>query len=66
MRWSLTSLTCRLTSVTPASRPLSRVVRTAWLLDAAGDVGNRGQIEAVYAAFKAAVADALAAFGEFR
>jgi hypothetical protein len=45
---------------------LSRVVRTAWLLDAAGDVGNRAQIEAVYAAFKGAVADALAAFGEFR
>jgi len=45
---------------------LARVVRTAWLLDAAGDVGNRGQIEAVYAAFKAAVADALTAFGEFR
>jgi hypothetical protein len=45
---------------------LARVVRTAWLLDAAGDVGNRGQIEAVYAAFKAAVADALAAFGEFK
>jgi hypothetical protein len=45
---------------------LARVVRTAWLLDAAGDVGNRAQIEAVYAAFKAAVADALAAFGEFR
>jgi hypothetical protein len=45
---------------------LSRVVRTAWLLDAAGDVGNRAQIEAVYAAFKSAVDDALAAFGEFR
>ena len=45
---------------------LARVVRTAWLLDAAGDVGNRAQIEAVYAAFKAAVADALTAFGEFR
>jgi hypothetical protein len=45
---------------------LARVVRTAWLLDAAGDVGNRAQIEAVYAAFKAAVADALSAFGEFR
>jgi len=45
---------------------LARVVRTAWLLDAAGDVGNRTQIEAVYAAFKTAVADALAAFGEFR
>ena len=35
-------------------------------VDAAGDVGNRAQIEAVYAAFQAAVADALAAFGEFR
>jgi hypothetical protein len=45
---------------------LARVVRTAWLLDAAGDVGNRAQIEAVYAAFKTAVADTLAAFGEFR
>jgi hypothetical protein len=45
---------------------LSRVVRTAWLLDAAGDVGNRAQIESVYAAFAAAVADVLTAFGEFR
>jgi hypothetical protein len=45
---------------------LARVVRTAWLLDAAGDVGNRTQIEAVYTAFKAAVSDVLTAFGEFR
>jgi hypothetical protein len=45
---------------------LARVVRTAWLLDAAGDVGNRAQIEAVYTAFTAAVTDVLAAFGEFR
>jgi len=45
---------------------LARVVRAAWLLDAAGDVGNRTQIEAVYATFKSAVADALAAFGEYR
>jgi hypothetical protein len=45
---------------------LSRVVRTAWLLDAAGDVGNRAQIEAVYAAFQTAVADTLAVFAEFR
>jgi hypothetical protein len=45
---------------------LARVVRTAWLLDAAGDVGNRAHIETVYAAFRNAVADALAAFGEFR
>jgi hypothetical protein len=45
---------------------LARVVRTAWLLDASGDIGNRAQIEAVYSAFKAAVGDALAAFGEAR
>lgn len=45
---------------------LTRVVRTAWLLDAAGDVGNRTQIEAVYTAFRAAVSDALAAFAEGR
>jgi hypothetical protein len=45
---------------------LARVVRTAWLLDAAGDVGNRAQIEGVYAAFAAAVTDVLTAFGEFR
>ena len=45
---------------------LARVVRAAWLLDAAGDVGNRAQIEAVLPAFKAAVADVLAAFGEVR
>ena len=45
---------------------LTRVVRTAWLLDAAGDVGNREQIEAVYTAFTAAVGDALAAFAEVR
>jgi hypothetical protein len=45
---------------------LARVVRTAWLLDAAGDVGNRAQIESVYAAFTAAVTDVLAVFGEFR
>jgi hypothetical protein len=45
---------------------LARVVRTAWLLDAAGDVGNRTQIEAVYTAFKTAVTDVLTAFGEYR
>ena len=45
---------------------LARVVRTAWLLDAAGDVGNRAQIEAVYAAFTAAVTDVLTAFGGVR
>ncbi len=41
---------------------LARVVRGAWLLDAAGDVGNRLQIEAAYSTFTAGVADVLAAF----
>jgi hypothetical protein len=41
---------------------LARVVRGAWLLDAAGDVGNRQQIEAAYSTFSAGVADVVAAF----
>jgi hypothetical protein len=41
---------------------LERVVRGAWLLDAAGDVGNRQQVEAAYSTFTAGVADVLAAF----
>jgi hypothetical protein len=41
---------------------LSRVVRGAWLLDAAGDVGNRQQIEAAYATFAAGIADVASAF----
>ena len=41
---------------------LTRVVRGAWLLDAAGDVGNRQQIEAAYSTFAAGVADVVAAF----
>jgi hypothetical protein len=41
---------------------LSRVVRGAWLLDAAGDVGNRQQVEAAYATFTAGVAEVIAAF----
>ena len=41
---------------------LARVVRGAWLLDAAGDVGNRQQIEAAYSTFAAGVADVIAAF----
>ena len=45
---------------------LTRVVRTAWLLDAAGDVGNRAQIEAAHVAFRSAVADVLAAFKDVR
>jgi hypothetical protein len=41
---------------------LSRVVRGAWLLDAAGDVGNRQQVEAAFATFTAGVNDVMAAF----
>jgi hypothetical protein len=41
---------------------ISRVVRGAWLLDASGDVGNRQQVEAAYAAFQSAVAEVIAAF----
>jgi hypothetical protein len=41
---------------------LARVVRGAWLLDAAGDVGNRQQIEAAYSTFSAGVAAVVAAF----
>jgi len=41
---------------------LARVVRGAWLLDAAGDVGNRQQIEAAYATFTAGVVGVVAAF----
>jgi hypothetical protein len=41
---------------------LARVVRGAWLLDAAGDVGNRQQVEAAYSAFTSGVADVIAAF----
>jgi hypothetical protein len=41
---------------------LARLVRGAWLLDAAGDVGNRQQIEAAYSTFSAGVADVVGAF----
>jgi hypothetical protein len=41
---------------------LARVVRGAWLLDAAGDVGNRQQVEAAYSTFAAGVTDVLTAF----
>jgi hypothetical protein len=41
---------------------IGRLVRGAWLLDASGDVGNRQQVEAAYAAFSSAVVDLIAAF----
>jgi hypothetical protein len=45
-----------------AEPAINSVVRTAWLLDASGDVGNRQQIESVYAMFSTAVTDLAAAF----
>ena len=45
-----------------AGPALEMVVRTAWLLDAFGDVGNRQQVADAYAAFSAAVTDVLGAF----
>jgi hypothetical protein len=45
-----------------AEPAIGAVVRTAWLLDAAGDVGNRQQIESAYAAFATAVGDLVTAF----
>lgn len=45
-----------------AEPAIAAVVRSAWLLDAAGDVGNRQQIESAYALFARAVNDLAAAF----
>jgi len=41
---------------------IKRLVRTAWLLDAFGDVGNRQQIVDAYAIFGAAVDEVISAF----
>lgn len=46
-----------------AEPALREVVRLAWLLDAAGDTGNRQQVEAAFAAFSAAVTAVAEAFG---
>ncbi len=45
-----------------AEPAIQRLVRYAWLLDAFGDVGNRQQLEAAYAAFSTAVTDVASAF----
>jgi hypothetical protein len=45
-----------------AEPAIARVVRSAWLLDAFGDLGNRQQISDAYALFAAALADVIAAF----
>jgi hypothetical protein len=45
-----------------ADQALRQLVRTAWLLDALGDVGNRQQIVDAYALFRSAVDDVMRAF----
>jgi hypothetical protein len=45
-----------------AEPAITRLVRTAWLLDAYGDLGNRQQITEAYAIFTAAVDQVVAAF----
>ncbi len=45
-----------------AEPAIARLVRTAWLLDAFGDLGNRQQITEAYAGFTSAVDDVVAAF----
>jgi hypothetical protein len=44
------------------SQAVNRLVRTAWLLDAYGDMGDREQIAKVYEAFAGAAAEIEAAF----
>jgi hypothetical protein len=41
---------------------IKRLVRSAWLLDAFGDLGNKEQITNAYAQFEAAVKDVESAF----
>jgi hypothetical protein len=45
-----------------AEPAITRLVRTAWLLDAFGDLGNRQQITDAYAIFTSTVADVVEAF----
>jgi hypothetical protein len=45
-----------------AEPAVQQLVRFAWLLDAFGDVGNRQQLEAAYAAFSSAMTDLVTAF----
>jgi hypothetical protein len=57
----------RLASLAPAKRAqaepaIQELVRTAWLLDAFGDLGNRQQITDAYALFSVAVNDVVSAF----
>jgi hypothetical protein len=45
-----------------AEPAIQRLVRTAWLLDAFGDIGNRQQIVEAYSIFTSAVTDVVSAF----
>jgi hypothetical protein len=47
-----------------AGPAIARLVRTAWLLDAFGDLGNRQQIEDAYRLFASAVAELKDLFGK--
>jgi Heavy metal binding domain len=46
-----------------AEPAIARVVRSAWLLDAYGDLGNRQQIVDAYSMFTSAVSDVVSTFG---
>ena len=61
------ALEARAGELAPARRAtaepaIQQLVRTAWLLDAYGDLGNRQQITDAYALFVAATADVITAF----
>jgi hypothetical protein len=61
------ALEAHLGELIPAGRDtaepaIQRLVRTAWLLDAFGDIGNRQQILEAYSIFASAVADVVSAF----
>ena len=61
------ALETRLDTLTPAKRDLAapairEIVRLAWLLDAAGDLGNRQALLTAHQAFSAAVAQLIAAY----
>jgi hypothetical protein len=45
-----------------AEAAVTRMVQAAWLLDAAGDLGNRAQVVAAYARFAAGLTEAAAQF----
>jgi hypothetical protein len=49
-----------------AEAAVTRMVQAAWLLDAAGDLGNRAQVVAAYARFTAGLTEAAAQFGSGR